>query len=534
MFRKISNISNTYLSRKTLREGISAHPGEFDNRKKYASNHKTETIAVRTEIGDMQGAKRLTKLSNYSVDEGSINCVTAALHNDTEGAITCNMEGEISVQNASVNTKCESEPKQIIIQPKEEGAQIMHSVIRYLSQRHNERILLNVFSKVQCRKIEGNTMYIAVDSHITRNLIYSNYLDDILLYFHDQSIGIDLVKVEVKSDNLISDDHLLNNHLTDQSHTSQEAQCEILGSHTNKLLSFENFTYNTSNVVAFRYAKQIAKNYTLEKEGISSSEEEQQQVIQQQVIQNNKKRSTINKQKYAQSLNKLYLYSDVGMGKSHLLQSIANNIHAVYNDNTTITAKTLYITAEKFIQEYITSVKGKYTTDFRQKMTELDVLLLDDFQLICGKTATEKEFLTIFDTLIASGKKVVIAADRKPYDLSLSKRAQSRLSSCAMVAIQESDLDLRMRILQKKATTMKCRIPTNILELIAKNVVISVRELESVLHKVVMHSSVLDEEIDINTAYDILSDHCREIDYKECSYYNNEKASNRIYISKHR
>ncbi|MCP4523104.1 MAG: chromosomal replication initiator protein DnaA [Candidatus Gracilibacteria bacterium] len=179
------------------------------------------------------------------------------------------------------------------------------------------------------------------------------------------------------------------------------------------------------------------------------------------------------------SYNPLYIYGDVGLGKTHLLQAAGNDIYNRYKDKNIV-----YTTADKFITEYVASVKKRSVEKLRLKYREIDVLIIDDVQFLAKKEQTQNELYNIFNLLYEDNKQIIISGDRAPKELtSLEPRLRSRFEWGITVDIGIPDFETRLAILQEKAREKEFMIPQDIAEFIAANVNQNVRELEGVLNQ---------------------------------------------------
>jgi len=204
--------------------------------------------------------------------------------------------------------------------------------------------------------------------------------------------------------------------------------------------------------------------------------------------------------------NPLYIYGGAGLGKTHLMHSIA---HFILKNNPT--AKIRYVTSETFINEFVDSIRNKNNmspADFRNKYRELDVLLIDDIQFIIGKEGTQEEFFHTFNTLYENKKQIVIASDKPPKDIdNLEDRLRSRFEVGLIVDIQMPDFETRMAILRKKEELMHVNIDNEIIKYIATNIKSNIRELEGALTKIVAMSRLKGQSIDLSLAEELLRDH---------------------------
>lgn len=211
------------------------------------------------------------------------------------------------------------------------------------------------------------------------------------------------------------------------------------------------------------------------------------------------------------SFNPLFLYSSVGLGKTHLMQSIIWHIKKNDPDRNVI-----YLTAEQFVYKFVKALRYKDTDAFKKQFRSVDVLMVDDFQFMGNKGTTQEEFFHTFKSLVEQGKQVIISADKSPTDLEgIEERLKSRLVGGLVVDIMPTDFDLRMGILQKKAELMGVDLPLKVAEFLAQRITSNVRELEGSLNKVASHSQLLsDKEITLDMTQDVLKDMLRSIDRK--------------------
>lgn len=196
--------------------------------------------------------------------------------------------------------------------------------------------------------------------------------------------------------------------------------------------------------------------------------------------------------------NPLFIYGGVGLGKTHLMHSIANFI---LRNNAK--AKILYVTSEKFTNELIDAIRNKNnisTTEFREKYRNNDVLLIDDIQFIIGKESTQEEFFHTFNALHESKKQIIISSDKPPKEIeTLEERLRSRFEWGLTVDIQSPDYETRMAILRKKEELEGYNIDNEVIKYIASNIKSNIRELEGALTKIVALSK-LDNNKEINIA----------------------------------
>ena len=203
--------------------------------------------------------------------------------------------------------------------------------------------------------------------------------------------------------------------------------------------------------------------------------------------------------------NPLFLYGGVGLGKTHLMHSVAHYI--LQKDPT---KKVLYVTSEVFTNELIDSIRnGNNTsmTKFREKYRNIDVLLIDDVQFIIGKESTQEEFFHTFNALHSANKQIIISSDRPPKDMeTLEARLQSRFEWGLIADISSPDYETRMAILRKKEELDGYNIDDEVIRYIATNIKSNIRELEGALNKLVALSNLENREITISMAEEVLKD----------------------------
>ena len=204
--------------------------------------------------------------------------------------------------------------------------------------------------------------------------------------------------------------------------------------------------------------------------------------------------------------NPLFIYGGVGLGKTHLMHSVA---HFILKNNPS--AKILYVTSEKFTNELIDAIRNKNnvsTTEFREKYRNNDVLLIDDIQFIIGKESTQEEFFHTFNALYEAKKQIIISSDRPPREIeTLEDRLRSRFEWGLTVDIQPPDYETRMAILRKKEELEGYNIDNEIIKYIATNIKSNIRELEgAALTKIVASSKLNNKAINLELAEEALKD----------------------------
>ena len=210
------------------------------------------------------------------------------------------------------------------------------------------------------------------------------------------------------------------------------------------------------------------------------------------------------------TFNPLFLYGGVGLGKTHLMHAIAWQISKQDPGR-----RILYLSAEKFMYQFIRALRYKDTVAFKEQFRSVDVLMIDDFQFISGKDSTQEEFFHTFNALIDQNRQIVISADKSPNDLEgIEERMRSRLGWGLVADLHPTTYELRLGILQSKAEPMGVEMPPKVLEFLAHRITSNVRELEGALNRIVAYASLVGRPITLESAQEVLHDLLRANDRK--------------------
>jgi chromosomal replication initiator protein len=210
----------------------------------------------------------------------------------------------------------------------------------------------------------------------------------------------------------------------------------------------------------------------------------------------------------AVTFNPLFLYGGVGLGKTHLMHAIAWAIRTKQPAR-----RVIYLSAEKFMYQFIRALRFKDTMAFKQQFRSVDVLMIDDVQFISGKDSTQEEFFHTFNALVDQNRQVIVSADKSPSDLEgLEERLRSRLGWGLVADIHPTTYELRLGILESKAETMGARIPQKVLEFLAHKITSNVRELEGALNRIVAHAELVGRSITLESTQEVLYDLLRAND----------------------
>ena len=309
---------------------------------------------------------------------------------------------------------------------------------------------------LELQSMENNTIVLIAHTQFQKDSIMSRYYDlfkNTFKYLTNKEWEITVVLNEDGKGG-------------EQSSSAQpEHYTQNLNSNLNPKYTFESFVVGNSNRFAFTAARAVAE-------------------------------------KPGKAYNPLFLYGKSGLGKTHLMHAIANEI-LVHNKNTSI----LYVTSEKFTNQLINAIKDNKNEQFRNKYRNIDVLLIDDIQFIAGKERIQEEFFHTFNALHESGKQIVISSDRPPKDINfLEDRLKSRFEWGLIADISNPDYETRLAILRKKAQLDNIIIDDDILSNIANKIDSNIRELEGTLNKLIAKASLINSPITMEMAEKAIND----------------------------
>lgn len=244
---------------------------------------------------------------------------------------------------------------------------------------------------------------------------------------------------------------------------------KLHGLNLNPRLNFENFVIGSSNQMACGASQAVANNP-------------------------------------AKAYNPLFIYGQSGLGKTHLMQAIAN--HIVRNAPN---LQCVYLTSEQFTNELIDSIHQRTTNEFKQKYRHVDILLIDDIQFIAGKRSTQEEFFHTFNAMYDNHKQIIITSDRPPKEISdLEDRLVTRFLWGLIVDIQPPDFETRVAILRKKIELESVKVPDDVIFFIGEQIKTNIRELEGALIRVVASSMLQEKPITLQLAQLVLKNMLRE------------------------
>ena len=331
----------------------------------------------------------------------------------------------------------------------------------------------NWLKQLSLLSIDNKIISFSVPTKFLRDWIVNNYADKIKNECKKYIEDIEAIKFVVKpiggrvvpgtTRTIKNTDNQWKNTLDIRS--SQTSSPNDFGAPLDPRFTFENFVVGKPNELAFAASQRVA---------------ESEQV----------------------TFNPLFLYGGVGLGKTHLMHAIGWKIKERSPDR-----KVIYLSAEKFMYQFVRALRYKDTSAFKEQFRSIDVLMIDDVQFISGKDNTQEEFFHTFNALIEQNRQIVISADKSPSDLDgVQERLKSRLG-CGLVAdIHPTTYELRLGILIGKAQKRGVEIPSKVLEFLSHRIVSNVREMEGALNRLVAHATLVGTAITVETAQVVLQD----------------------------
>ena len=330
------------------------------------------------------------------------------------------------------------------------------------------------------------SLTLSVPTRFLRDWIIKNYASVIKKAYMDQGHSIDKLAILVKENNdrIIPGTEVIYEDKDDD----EDTYYDDISAPLDPKFTFDNFIVGKPNELAYAAAQRVA----------------QSEVV---------------------SFNPLFLYGGVGLGKTHLMHAVAWNIKKRNPKKNVV-----YLTAEKFMYQFIKALRFKNIMSFKEQFRSVDVLMIDDVQFIIGKDNTQEEFFHTFNTLIDKKRQIIISADKSPADLDgLEDRLKSRLGWGLVADIHPLTYELRLGILQAKAEQKSLQLRQEVMEFLANKITNNVREMEGALNRLAVHASIQDSEISVDLVKDVLKDLLRtnsrkitidEIQKKVVEHYN--------------
>lgn len=352
------------------------------------------------------------------------------------------------------------------------------SVLDRLRADFDENTFKSWFKPLALINVEEGRASMAAPTRFMRNWLMSNFADritgawqkinpdireiDIIVLSGFQGVDKESVREDVGAD--------------EQKSTSSEQIRNIsdneFGAPLDPRFTFESFVVGKSNELAYAAARRVAENKDV-------------------------------------NFNPLFLHGGVGLGKTHLMHAIAWANRKHFPDR-----KVVYLSAEQFMYQFISSIRYKDTMSFKKKFRNVDLLMIDDLQFIANKNSTQEEFFHTFNALIDHHRQVILSADRSPSNLDgVEERIRSRLGWGLVADIHPTEYELRLGILQQKANGVpEVEIQREVLEFLARRISSNVRELEGAFNRMVAHSTLIGRPITLDMTQEVLQDLLRAND----------------------
>ena len=367
-------------------------------------------------------------------------------------------------------------------------------VLGQLKEEIGETAYRSWLTPISVQRVDGGEAVIAAPARVFRDWVASNYADRILALWRAENRQVKRISVVVAP---ASDDrhgsspskHPMATETASPTQSIEPATTTESGedrpqpSGLDPRFTFENFVVGKPNELAHAAARRVAEACAGPSRTVP--------------------------------FNPLFLYGGVGLGKTHLMHAVAWHVHKRACDR-----KVIYLSAEKFMYQFIRALRFKSTMDFKEEFRSVDLLMIDDVQFISGKDSTQEEFFHTFNALVDQNRQIVISADKSPSDLEgMQERMRSRLGWGLVADLHPTTYELRLGILQSKAEQADMRIPRRVLELLAHKITSNVRELEGALNRIVANMQLVGREITLETAqeelHDLLRSHERRVTIDE-------------------
>ena len=344
----------------------------------------------------------------------------------------------------------------------------------------------NWIKPIYFESLIDTSLTLSVPTRFLRDWIIKNYAAVIKKAYMDQGHSIDKLAILVKENNnrIIPGTEVIYEDKDDD----EDTYYDDISAPLDPKFTFDNFIVGKPHELAYPAAQRVA----------------QSEVV---------------------SFNPLFLYGGVGLGKTHLMHAVAWNIKKRNPKKNVV-----YLTAEKFMYQFIKALRFKNIMSFKEQFRSVDVLMIDDVQFIIGKDNTQEEFFHTFNTLIDKKRQIIISADKSPADLDgLEDRLKSRLGWGLVADIHPLTYELRLGILQAKAEQKSLNLKQEVMEFLANKITNNVREMEGALNRLAVHASIQDSEISVDLVKDVLKDLLRtnsrkitidEIQKKVVEHYN--------------
>lgn len=372
-------------------------------------------------------------------------------------------------------------------------------VLDYLRADFDENSYNSWIKPLALVNIENDRAVMAAPTRFMRNWIMSNFSDRIKSAWNKVNASVNDIEIMVLSGFEGAGQNVPKITSTKEASENDDApvateQVKIIredqfGAPLDPRFTFDSFVVGKSNELAYAAARRVAENKDVQ-------------------------------------FNPLFLHGGVGLGKTHLMHAIAWANREYFPER-----KVVYLSAEQFMYQFVSSIRYKDTMAFKKKFRNVDLLMIDDLQFIANKNSTQEEFFHTFNALIDHHRQVILSADRSPSNLDgVEERIRSRLGWGLVADIHPTDYELRLGILQQKANGVpEVEIQSEVLEFLARRISSNVRELEGAFNRMVAHSTLIGRPITLDMTQEVLQDLLRandrrvtadEIQRQVADYYN--------------
>ena len=383
-----------------------------------------------------------------------------------------------------------AEYQEASLEPSTEVMKLWKKVHNEMRSEFGEAIFRSWLKPLTLQAFYHGTMEVSVPTRFMRDWIQNHYAERILAMCVEASANaeeeIKRLQIVVVQNAILDDE----SDADEPSKANQNKKLDIseVSSPLDERFTFETFVVGKPNALAHAAARRVVESMTI-------------------------------------PFNPLFIYGGVGLGKTHLMHAIAHAIEEQTPEKTV-----MYLSAEKFMYQFVKALRNDSTMAFKEQFRSVDVLMIDDIQFIAGKESTQEEFFHTFNALVDQNKQIIISADKAPSDLAgLDERLRSRLAWGLVADIHPTTYDLRLGILQTKRELLGADVPDSVLEFLALKVTSNIRELEGALNRIVAHADVSRQEITLETTQEVLQDLLRahdrritidEIQRKVAEHYN--------------
>ena len=316
---------------------------------------------------------------------------------------------------------------------------------------------------------KNSILYLSAASYLISSRAETQYYETIFLQASKMFVNLKKIQIlKQTSEKIIDKEKNTKQVLTSKVNIHSDDEVSFLTSaamQLNPKFTFDNFVVGHSNEMAYAVSKRVSESMST-------------------------------------TYNPIYLYGQVGLGKTHLLNAIAIDLKEKFPN-----LKIVLMSAERFMYQFIKAIRLKDTIRFKDQFRSVDVLMIDDIQFIGGKGSTQEEFFYTFNDLIDKGKQIIITSNKPPIELTdLDEKLQSRLGGGLVVDFLPTNFDLRIDILNKKVQSLSLSIPNEVLEFLANRIDNNIRELEGALNRICANHDLTGRAITIENAEELLSD----------------------------